>query len=119
MRSGRELESDRDQRTIDFDTDVAGKLKDKASRAGLHVGTAADPSAAIRNDPAETGYDRGLIFAQKSGQVENIICKRVGHKGIEYVVILWLANFEYTSLANLIGQVSAIFNRRTGTTVRD
>jgi hypothetical protein len=25
-----------------------------------------------------------LVFAQKSGQVENIICKRVGHKGIEW-----------------------------------
>ena len=99
MRSRRELESDRDQRTIDLDTDVAGKLKDKASRAGLHVGTAADPCSAIGNDPAETGYDGGLIF--------------------EYVVILWLANFDYTSLANLIGQGCAIFNRRTGTTVRD
>jgi hypothetical protein len=30
-----------------------------------------------------------------------------------------VVNFEYTSLANLIGQVSAIFNHRTGTTVRD
>jgi hypothetical protein len=32
---------------------------------------------------------------------------------------MWFVKFEYTLLANLIGHVSAIFNRRTGTTVRD
>jgi hypothetical protein len=84
MRSRRELKSDRDQRTVDLDADISGKLEDKACRAGLHVGTAADPCAAIGKDPAEPWYDRGLVFAQKSGQVENIICKRVGHKGIEW-----------------------------------
>jgi hypothetical protein len=52
-----------------------------------------------------------LVFAHKGRQVENIICKRVGHKGI--------VNLEYTLPANLIGQLSAIFNHRTGTTVRD
>src|SRR6202011_6287580 len=87
MRSRRELKSHRDQRTINLDADVTGKLEDKASRTGLHVGTAADPCAAIGNDPAEPWYDRGLVFAQKGCQVQNIVCKRVGHKGIE-----WFAN---------------------------
>src|ERR1700733_407818 len=86
MRSRRELKPHRDQRTINLDADVTGKLKDEASRTGLHVGTAADPCAAIGNDAAEPWHHRGLVFAQKGGQVENIICKRVGHKGIEYVV---------------------------------
>ena len=73
MRSSSQLESNRDQRTVDLDADIAGKLKDKASRTRLHVRAAANPCSTIGNDPAEPGYDHGLVFRQERGQVENII----------------------------------------------
>ena len=65
MRSSRELEPHGNQRTINLDADVAGKLKDEASRTWLDVRTAADPCSTIGNDPAEPGYDHGLVFGQE------------------------------------------------------
>src|SRR5271165_1625828 len=47
MRSSRELQPHRDQRTVDLDADVAGKLKDKSSRPRRDVRTAADPCSTI------------------------------------------------------------------------
>ncbi len=73
MRGRRQLQPDRDQRTVDLNTDVAGKLKDEASRTRLDVRAATNPGSTIRNDPAEPGYNQGLVFRQERGQIENII----------------------------------------------
>ncbi len=73
MRCRSQLKPDRDQRTVDLNTDVAGKLKDEASRSRLDVGAATNPGSTIGNDPAEPGYNQGLVFRQKRGQIKNII----------------------------------------------
>ena len=109
MGSIRELEPYGDQSTVDFDADVPGKLKNKARPARLNIGTAANPCSTIRNNSAEPRHDKGLVFAQERGQVENFVSKRIGHM---------CANFEYTSLVVLIGSLTAIFSGGTGTSVR-
>jgi hypothetical protein len=65
MRSSSELEPHRNQGTVNLDANVAGKLKHEASCTRLNVRAAADPSATIGNEPAEPGYDCGLVFSQQ------------------------------------------------------
>jgi hypothetical protein len=110
----RELQPNRDQRTVNFDADVTGKFKHQASRIRFDIRAAAYPCSTIGNEPAEPGYDHRLVFSQERGQVENIIL-HVGHRGFGCNPG---GNFEYTSFDILIGLIKAIFNRRTGTTVR-
>ena len=75
MRGRSQLQTNRDKRAVDFDADVKGKFKDPASRTRLDVRAAANPGSTIGNDPAEPGYDQGLVFRQECGQIENIIVK--------------------------------------------
>jgi hypothetical protein len=77
MGSRGKLETHGDQRTVDFDADIARKLENKSRRAWLNVGTATNPCSAIRNDPAEPGHNHGLIFRQKCRQVEDVVWKRI------------------------------------------
>ena len=65
MRCCRELQPHRNQCAVNLHAYVAGKLKNKASRARLHVGTATDPCPTIGNDSAEPGYNHGLVFGQE------------------------------------------------------
>ena len=73
MRSRRQLQPNRNQRAVNLDANVAGKLKNEASRARLDVRAAADPCSTIGNEAAEPGYDQRLVFRQERGQIENII----------------------------------------------
>jgi hypothetical protein len=73
MRSRSELKANRDQGAVDFNADVAGKLKDESSRTRLDVRAAANPGSTIGNDAAKPGYDHRLVFRQERGQIENII----------------------------------------------
>jgi hypothetical protein len=112
-----ELEPNRDQRTVNFDADIAGKFKHQASRIALYIRAAAYPCSTIGNEPAEPGYDHRLVFGQERGQVENIIILGIGHRGFGCTGNPG-GSFEYTSLDILIGLIKVIFNRGTGTTVR-
>jgi hypothetical protein len=65
MRSIRQLQPQGNERAVDLNTDIAGKLEHEPRRSRLNIGATANPSSTIGNNAAELGYDHRLAVMEK------------------------------------------------------